>query len=95
METNGNILRINIGSRSIDEYILSIIVELNRGFRVIELRGTGDNICKVADVYVELKKRLGGAIKIIEGNTGTARSRSGRKNYMWIKIGYNPVGWEE
>ncbi|MEB3774003.1 MAG: hypothetical protein GSR86_03640 [Desulfurococcales archaeon] len=81
-----------IGSRAdVDEYVLRIIVEFNRGVRRVRLKAFNDNICKLADVYASLKERLGDSVSIVEGRTGARRDRGRRKIYMDILVEYSPV----
>ncbi len=83
---------MTVGSRgSVEEYVLEVIVEFNRGVNEAVLVAYNDNICKLADVYARLKDRLGDGLEIIEGRTGTRRERGRRRLFMEIRIRYTPV----
>ncbi len=84
--------RVLVGSRgSVEEYVLQLIVEFNRGVNRVVLTAFNDNMCKLADVYAGLKERLGDRVRIEAGSTGTKRERGRRRLYLELTVVYNPV----
>ncbi|MCE4602895.1 MAG: hypothetical protein F7C08_00250 [Desulfurococcales archaeon] len=84
--------KILVGSRgSVEEYVLQLIVEFNRGVNKVVLTAFNDNMCKLADIYASLKERLGDRVSIESGSTGTRRERGRRRLYLEITVIYKPV----
>ena len=80
--------RLIIGSKPAEDYALQAIMEFHRGSEVVELYGVSDNICKVVDVYLLIRDRLGEALEYLGGEIGSVRGKGRRRNYLLLRIKY-------
>ncbi|MGC8573122.1 MAG: DNA-binding protein [Caldisphaera sp.] len=79
-------IKINLGKDPAEDYALQAILELNKGSKQIELTGVGENVCKVAEVYLAMKSRLGENLKISSSSIGTSKYKGKKSSYLTIVI---------
>jgi len=89
-------LEINIGQKTLDEYLLEAITAYQSGVESLVIRARGFNICKAVDLYNELLERLGDDVVRVEATEiGTERvrekGRSVPRSYIVIKISLAPA----
>ncbi|MCE4600774.1 MAG: hypothetical protein F7C38_04335 [Desulfurococcales archaeon] len=75
---------------SVLEYALRVIVEFNRGFERIGLIGYGRDVCVLADVVAEVRRRLGGSVEIVGWEIDSRRVGGGRESYLYVELAYRP-----
>ncbi len=73
------------------DYALQVIVDFNRGIDRIGLIAYGENICKLADIVVELKRRLGDSVVIESWDIDSKKSPRGRRTYLYVELRYKPL----
>ncbi|RLG81607.1 MAG: DNA-binding protein [Thermoprotei archaeon] len=77
---------VDIGKKSIDDYIFEIIVSFQEGIDTVIIRGYGAHISKAVDIYNELYSRLGDSIELLNVEIGSER-RGGRvKPFIAIHV---------
>ncbi len=79
-------VKINLGKEAIEDYALQAILELNKGTKQIEITGIGENICKVAEVYLAMKSRLGENLKIVSSFIGTSKNKGKKSSFLTIVV---------
>ncbi|AFZ70566.1 archaeal DNA-binding protein [Caldisphaera lagunensis DSM 15908] len=79
-------VKINLGKEAIEDYALQAILELNKGTKQVEITGVGENVCKVAEVYLAMKSRLGDSLKIVSSLIGTSKTKGKKSSYLTIVI---------
>jgi len=84
---DGNMSKIiDIGKKSIDDYVFDIIVSFQEGIDTIIIKGYGEYISKAVDVYNELYSRLGESIELINIEIGSEKKSGRLKSYIAISI---------
>ncbi|MEB2793503.1 MAG: DNA-binding protein [Caldisphaeraceae archaeon] len=78
--------KVNVGKDPAEDYALQAIFELNRGINQVEIVGYAENICKVVDVFLEMKSRLGDSLKISSHEIGSTKIKGKRSNYLKIVV---------
>lgn len=79
--------RINVtSSSSAEDYALQAILEFNKGFKQVELYADSDNACKLVDVYLIMKQRMGEALRVVSADIGSSRPRGRNAGYLSIII---------
>jgi DNA-binding protein len=78
--------RIIVSKEPVEDYALQAILELNKGAKQIELTGSGDYICKVAEVYQAMKARLGESLKIVSSDIGSIKVKGKKSSYLTIVV---------
>jgi DNA-binding protein len=73
------------------EYVMRIIVDFNRGLDRIGVIAYGRNICKLADVVAEVRRRLGNSVKIVGWEIDNRRVGGKRETYLYIELAYKSI----
>ena len=73
-------------AKSVEDYVLDIIVMFNQGQDEVEIKGFGNGINKTVDVYNLLKERLGDGVLLEQANIGSEVKDRRRISYISLKL---------
>lgn len=77
---------VNVGKKSIRDYVFEIIVNFQEGVDRVIIRGYGKYVSKAVDLYNVLKHRLGDSI-ILEGvEIGSENKGNRLRGFIEIKV---------
>jgi len=77
---------IVLGSKSLNEYLLQVVVSFNRGVDTVEILGKGRNINKAVNLYNRVMERLGDSVVLEDVEIGSLLERGRRVSYIRIRL---------
>ncbi len=77
---------IVLGSKSLNDYLLQVVVSFNRGVDVVEILGKGRNINKAVNLYNRVMERLGDSVVLDHVEIGSLLERGRRVSYIRIRL---------
>jgi len=73
-------------AKSVEDYVLDIIVMFNQGIDEVEIKGFGNSINKTVAVYNMLKERLGDGVVLEQASIGSEVKDRRRISYISLKL---------
>ncbi|WP_338025978.1 DNA-binding protein [Acidianus manzaensis] len=73
-------------SKSIEDYVLEIIEALNHNTEEVEIKGSGWDINKVADIYNSVKEKLKDGVTLDYITIGSETKDRRRISYLLLRI---------
>ena len=73
-------------AKSVEDYVLDIIVMFNQGIDEVEIKGFGNSINKTVAVYNMLKERLGDGVLLEQASIGSEVKDRRRISYISLKL---------
>ncbi|MCD6323663.1 MAG: DNA-binding protein [Desulfurococcales archaeon] len=78
--------KIKVGSKPLDDYLVSAAVMFNQGISKLTIKGWGDSISKAVALYNALKDRMGDAIELKDVRIGSEEIKGRLISYIEIDV---------
>lgn len=77
---------VNVGKKSIRDYVFEVIVNFQEGVDKVVIKGYGKYISKAVDLYNVLKHRLGDSIEMENVEIGSENLGSRLRSFIEIRV---------
>ncbi|ADV65524.1 DNA-binding protein [Desulfurococcus mucosus] len=77
---------LNVGRKSLDDYIVEVILMFQEGSERVVLKGVGPYISRAVDLYNALVSRMGDSVELVKVGIGSERIKGRMKPFIAIEI---------
>lgn len=75
-----------MGRKSLDDYIVEVILMFQEGSERVVLKGVGPYISRAVDLYNALVSRMGDSVELVKVGIGSERIKGRMKPFIAIEI---------